>query len=404
MAQDVETDVGASCEASFDHHSAAIARDPYPTYETLRSQCPVLWSTEYGGFWVLTDYPSVYDASRDDRTFLSSPSVGIPPFPTDVSQIPIDTDNPKAGQYRRILLSAYSPAAVTAMLPQIEAITDELIDAFASRGRCDLVRELAMLLPARVILELLGLPGPWEWYVDRVHTCMDEMVHQPEVSQRAAAELAGAVWEQMTDRRRNGFGDDQISLVMQGVVDGQPLPDAEIISYIVLLIFGGLDTTAAAMGNAFVILDRDQSLRRRLIAHPNDIGKAVEEFLRYQAPIQSLARTVARDVELGGRLLRAGDRTLLVWAAANRDPDMFERPDVVDIDRTPNRHLAFGVGLHRCLGSSLARAVFRIGLTRVLARLPDYRLADEPSQHRFPDCAVAYGLHALPIEFTPHAS
>jgi cytochrome P450 len=184
-------------------------------------------------------------------------------------------------------------------------------------------------------------------------------------------------------------------------VDGAPLSDIDVMSYVFLLLFGGLDTTTAALANAVVLLDRDPDTSRELIEHPERLGRAVEEFLRFEAPVQALGRTLSRDVELGGHRLRAGERALLIWASANRDPAVFPDPERFDAERTPNRHLAFGVGLHRCLGSNLGRAMFHVMLDRLLARIPDYRLTEDPTPHRYSDAAIVFALHHLPVAFTP---
>jgi hypothetical protein len=391
-----------SVTVDFDHHAAELAIDPYPTYQKLQQQCPVAWSDSHGGFWVLSDYAAVADASRDDDSFRSTPGVGIPLQPYGIQNIPIDTDSPQTQQFRAMLLGAYSPAAIKRMVPRVTAIADELIAGFADRGSADLVREYGMPLPARVILDLLGFPeSDWAWWVDRTHTVVHDITHNPEAAITAGMEMAGAVGLALEERRAGGYRADQISMIMQGAVDGRPLTEQELTSYVLLMIFGGSDTTTGALANALMVLDRDHRLRQQLIDAPGDIPRAIEEFLRYEAPVQALARTLSRDVEIGGQQLRAGDRALLIWAAANRDPGMFERPDEVDIDRLPNRHLSFGVGLHRCLGSTLGRMMLRVMLERLLDAVPDYQLGEEPQQYRFADASVIYSARSLPATFTP---
>ena len=201
-------------------------------------------------------------------------------------------------------------------------------------------------------------------------------------------------------RRESRDFSGQLGALLTAEVNGEPLSDMDVISYVFLLFFGGLDTTTAALANALVVLDRDRDLRATLIEHPEKMATAVEEFLRFEAPVQALGRTLSRDIEMGGQRMRAGERALLVWASANRDPAAFPDPDTIDLDRTPNRHLAFGVGLHRCLGSNLGRAMFHILLERLLARLPDYRVTEDPTPHRYSDAGIVFALHHLPAEFT----
>jgi cytochrome P450 len=388
----------------FDHHSPDIAPDPYPAYAELRQRCPVAWSTQHGGFWVLSDYASVYAASQDDETFCSAPTIALPAQPYGIRNVPIDTDNPETEQLRRILLAAYSPGAVRKLEPEITALADELIDGFAPAGACDLVREYAMPLPARIMLRVIGVDEQdWRWYVDRIHTIIHGMTGNVEATITAGMEMAGRIAEHMAARRESKDFSGQLGALLTAEVNGEPLSDMDVISYVFLLFFGGLDTTTAALANALVILDRDRSLRATLIGHPEKMATAVEEFLRYEAPVQALGRTLSRDIEVCGQRMRAGERALLVWASANRDPAAFPDPDTIDLDRTPNRHLAFGVGLHRCLGSNLGRAMFHILLERLLARLPDYRVTEDPTPHRYSDAGIVFALHHLPAAFTPSA-
>jgi len=399
--EDAERD-RRSVTVDFDHHAVELAQDPYPSYDKLRQECPVAWSESYGGFWVLSDYPTVHAASRDDDTFRSTPGVGIPLQPYGIQNIPIDTDSPRTQQYRNLLLGAYSPAAIKRMTPRVTEIAQELLDSFVDRGAADLVRDYAMPLPARVILSLLGFDeADWLWWVERTHTAVHEITHNPDAAIKAGLEMAEGVTEALRERRDGGYRDDQISMIMQGRVDGRPLTELELTSYVLLMIFGGSDTTTGAVANALMVLDRDHALRKRLIERPGDMPKAVEEFLRYEAPVQALARTLSRDVEVGGQRLRTGDRALLIWAAANRDPAIFERPDEIDIDRFPNRHLSFGIGLHRCLGSTLGRMMVRVMLERLLAVVPDYHLGEDPRHYRFDDASVIYSVRGLPATFTP---
>lgn len=412
MSERLDTGVRATPLAThrttvdFDHHSPDIAPDPYPAYAELRRRCPVAWSEQHGGFWVLSDYSSVYAASQDDETFRSAPTVALPEQPYGIRNVPIDTDNPETERLRRILLAGYSPGAVRKLEPRITAMADELIDGFAGAGHCDLVRDYAMPLPARMMLAVIGMDdgsadGDWLWYVERIHTIIHGMTGDVQATMTAGMELAGRIVEHMNRRRETGDFSGHLGALLTAEVDGEPLSDMDVMSYVFLLLFGGLDTTTAALANALVVLDRDRSLRTTLIEHPEKTGTAVEEFLRFESPVQSLGRTISRDIEFGGQRMRAGERALLMWASANRDPAAFPDPDSVDLDRTPNRHLAFGVGLHRCLGSNLGRAMFHIMLERLLARIPDYRVTEDPTPHRYADSAIVFALHHLPVAFTP---
>lgn len=388
----------------FDHHDPNISVDPYPVYAELRNRCPVAWSTRHEGFWVISDYESVYAAARDDDTFRSGPSVAIPLMPLARPLIPIETDSPETQKWRRMLADEFSLAAVTRMEPAIYAMAHELMDGFIERGRCDFIEDFATPLPAKVIVAMLGLDeGRWPRFVECIHTLVHQSGSEEHFEQTFAAAvcLYGEINNVLEDRRANGFRRDIISKLAQSTIDGRPVSDEEIADYVMLLLFGGLDTTSASLGNALIRMSECPHLRSDLIAHPELIPNAVEEFLRFDSPLQAIGRNIAHDVELRGQHLRAGERALLVWAAANRDPKAFPDPDTIDFRRTENRHLSFIVGPHRCLGSNLGRAIFRIMLEVVLERTPDYELTDDPARHRFADIGHVYALHSLPARFTP---
>jgi cytochrome P450 len=381
----------------FDHHDPAFARDPYEFYASVR-ETPVFWSPLYGGFWVVTDYESVRQVSADDKTFLSARTgyqqggVGIPTL-SPTASLPIEVDNPDAERLRKVLLADMAPRAVERRAPAITAMTVEAIDDFIEAGTCDLMRDLAVPVPARMIMHWLGLDDTrCTEFVGTVHTMLHSAA-APDTVGPAVARIEGWVSEAMQDRAANGYRDDLVSKVVQA------LSAEEAAGYIFTLIVAGLDTTSAGIGNALVQIDRQPGLRARLLDDPAALPRTVEEFLRYDAPVQLLARTASRDVELGGVPIRAGDRLLISWAAANRDRDMFPDPGKVDPDRSANRHLAFGVGLHRCLGSNIARSTTRIVLREVLTRLPDFRITSTTIE-RYPDAGFVHSPLTLPATFT----
>lgn len=394
----------AAVTVEFDHHAPEYAVDPYPTFARLRSTCPVAWTNAHDGFWVLTDYASVYEATRNHEVFRSNPSVTIPPFPKPRPLIPQETDAPEAQQWRRILYRDFSPDAAVAAEPRIYAIANELIDGFVEQGRCDFIADFAVPVPTRVILPMLGFEeGRWREFAGWVHTIAHGAAGGAfnEAALEAAVAFYGEIWALIEERRHGGVADDIVSKLLQAEFDGRPLTDDEVIDYTMLLLFGGLDTTTAAMGNALVCMAQETALRERLACDPVLIPAAVEEFVRLYCPAQAQSRTLAEDLEFHGQHLRAEERVLMLWASANRDPGVFPNPDAVDLERTDNRHLGFGVGLHRCLGASLARSMFRIMLECVLQRVRDYELLDDPDTHRHPDAGTVYGLDSLPARFPP---
>ena len=205
--------------------------------------------------------------------------------------------------------------------------------------------------------------------------------------------------EAVAERRRHPR-DDMITYLVNATVDGRPITDDEVVAMIVLTIQGGFDTTGSAIGNALLYLDADRDARRRLIEDPGLLPRAVEEFLRFEAPQVALARVATRDVVIGGQPIAAGERLLLVWASGNRDEAVFPGGDQVVLDRFPNRHMTFGLGAHRCLGSTLARRQILLALGAVLRRLPDYEI-DHDRVERAETIGVAYGSFSLPARFSP---
>jgi cytochrome P450 len=388
-------------EVDLDHHSPDFGDDPYSRFRQMQeSGCPVAHSNHYEGFWALADYASVFEAARDDELFNSAPSVGVPasgmPFPI----LPIESDPPQTQELREATLRQFSPGSAERARPLATEIADELIDQFIERGACDLVADLTTPLPARLILRLL------EWdesryrdWVKWVHTLVHERAHE-EKAGMAGMELFGEVTKQLQERRAKGLGDDLFSDILRGTLDGKPLDDTQITMYGFLMMLAGMDTASGFTANVLLRLSEDTELRAQLIADPGLIKQGTDELLRLYTPTLGLARTVSRDAEFHGQSLCKGDRAILMWAAANRDPAMFEDPDKLDLAR-PNakKQMAFGVGIHRCLGSHHAKMMFQVMIGKVLERLPDFELAGEPE--RFADAGEVYAVNKLPVKFTP---
>jgi cytochrome P450 len=393
-------------------HGEFFSRHNYAVYEELRAQCPVVWSTEHGGFWVLTGYDPTFDATRDDDLFTSTPGTNIPIDPetdgTNVAAIspPIHTDPPLTGAMRKLTLPFLSPKQARDAEPAILEIVTEHIDQFIESGEADLVNQLSTPLPARIILRMLGFDETrWPEWVSYVHGIIHDNHDDPTGLSRAeAADKVGhAILTEMgqyfADGSTAGYT-EMTAAILGGEVLGRELTVEEKFGYLLLLLFGGMDTTSGLTGNTLVKLSRQPELKQQLIDHPEIMPTAVEEFLRHGTPTQGLARTVSRDAEFHGRQLRKGDRALLLWAAANRDPAVFDDPLELDLRRGANRHLAFGVGQHRCLGSNLARSMFRIMLEQILARLPDFEMVDDEPKV-FTDAFAVYAPRELKVRFTP---
>jgi cytochrome P450 len=397
------TDVAAEVDdVDFDHHSEAFAADPWPVLADLRERCPVAHSGNHGGFWVLTRYEDIKRVAGDDETFSSAETILIPPK-KNASQksIPIEMDPPDFLDYRRILHPMFSPAAVDRLEPVIERFVHRCIDDFIERGEADLVHELADPLPAMTTLHKLGLPvDDWHDFSAPLHKTV--FLRQDNPARAGVLEelrhIAAVITEAIAARKASPR-DDMITYLTRAEIGGQPVSDHAVHEMIMLTMQGGFDTTGSAISSALIHLDHDRAARHRLIEDPALLPAAIEELLRYEAPQFALARTAKRDVTIGDREIKQGDRILLVWASGNRDAAVFERPDEVVLDRFPNRHMTFGLGAHRCLGSTLARRQILVALRAVLRRLPDYEI-DHARTVRAETIGVTYGTFALPARFS----
>jgi cytochrome P450 len=391
-------------EIDFDHHSAEFRdRCPAVIAELHSTGRPLGWSNEHGGFWAIYGYDALFDAAQDPELFSSAHSAsvpkGVPKSTQDDPLIPIDIDGPLVHEYRRVVLSWFSPGGAKALEPRIRALATELIDSFIERGHADLSQELFTPLPARLILEMLGWDSDrWPEWIEWIHATVHDRTDHPERAVEAVTNIFSNIAEEI-ERHRVDLNDDMFSDILRAEVDGAPLSDAQIMSYAFLLLLGGMDTTAGLTGNVIVELDARPDLRRQLVDDPALIAQAIEEFLRYDSPSFGLYRTVTRDTVFHGEQLHEGDRVILMFPAAGLDPAAFERPDEIDFTRTSNRHMAFGLGAHRCLGSHHARVMFRVMLQEVLARMPDFRISGPVV--RFEDAGDVYAVRELPVEFTP---
>ena len=392
-------------EIDFDHHSPEYAEHHLEIYKDLRTRCPVAHTDAHGGYWLVTRYDDVTTVARDDQTYSSQwkpdgcSGVVIPA--TDRPHVPIETDPPELQKYRRILNPMFSPAAAQRWRPNIERWTALCLDVAIERGEFDLVNDLGNPVPGLFTCELLGLPlEDWERYAGPFHRA----VYTPPTADRSQlfAEMAWIMESlaELVARRRREPQDDMISILTQAEIDGQPIPDEVVVNICDLVMAGGFDTTTAATSSALWHLHHDHADRQRLIDDPTLLPVAVEEWLRYYAPTQALARTVTEDTELGGQQLSAGDRVLVSWASANHDDTEFEDPEAIVIDRLPNPHTAFGVGAHRCLGMHFARAEIVAMVGAVLDRMPDYEVIEDQAEP-YTTIGIVNGWITMPARFTP---
>jgi cytochrome P450 len=363
-------------EAEFDFHGDALD-DVFSTYSRLRATCPVGRSDRYGGFWYFTKNDDIYAAEQDPGTFSVTPSMLLPDFGTDFPLIPLDVDPPDHSRYRRILLPLFTPRAVSRLEDGMRSTARHLVEQMREQRVADASALYARPMPTIVFSRLAGFPEK-DW--PRFDAWVDDIIYERTTNParaRAAAREVVDYFDHLLRARRPGAAQarDLISELLAARIDGEPLTHDELVSYCYLLFVAGLDTTAWAIRSSLWYLARDGLAQERLRREPDLIPAAAEEFLRTMSPVQAMARTCRADTEVRGQRLRAGDRVLLVFGAGNRDPESFERPDEIQIGREANRHLAFGAGIHRCLGSHLGRRELVVALEEFLSRMPAFRHA-----------------------------
>jgi cytochrome P450 len=379
--------------------------------EHLQERCPVAHSdasTESGGagqgMWVVTRYDDVLRVLQDWKTFSSDHRrlVEAETFSAGVGDTPpISTDPPLQRDFRRLMNPFLSPQAVAVHEPEIRGIVTELIDEFVETGRCDLVSQLAYLLPPRMLYRVVFGIGDEEQlqrtlgYTKRMTEAADPATHRD-----AASAWISWIDELIETRRAADRRVDLIDALLHGSVDGRPLTHEEISGAIRLLILGGFFTTTDAIGSAMLMLIEQPDLQERLRHNPTLIPGIFDETLRLEPPVISLFRVCTRDVELGSQQLHKGDAVLMHFGAANRDPGEFDDPKEFRVDRTPNRHLSFGGGPHRCIGSHVARLNLRIVFEEILSRLHGIRITEGDAPRLRPP-SFARGLEYLPVSFTP---
>jgi len=374
--------------------------DPFPHYERMRETAPV-FHDDHSGSWHVFRYDDVQRVLSEHARF-SSRMGGDDPSETGqlFASSLITADPPRHRQLRSLVTQAFTPKAVDALAPRISQLTEELLEGIASLGTADLIQELAYPLPVIVISELMGVPADDR---DRFKHWSDVVVSQTrsgavnEDQHLTNVEMTGYFLD-LIEQRRSRPGNDLISNLLAAEIDGQKLSVAELLGFCSLLLVAGNETTTNLIGNAVLCFTEVPGTTERLRQEPSLLPQAIEEVLRFRSPVQSMYRVTVADTTLGDVQIPAG-APLVAWiGSANRDERQFERPARFDVDRSPNRHLAFGHGIHFCLGAPLARLEARIALEGILSRLPGLALAPGSRLERM-DSTIVYGLKALPASW-----
>ena len=376
-------------------------RDPHPELTWMRANAPVYWD-ERSQAWGISKHADVRYASVHPETFSNAGGIRA-----DAPSVPmmIDMDDPAHLRRRKIVSQGFTPRRVAGLRPRIRQVCDEILDRVCERGECDFVWDIAAPLPLIMIADALGAAPEdhdllLRWSDDLLRGLTD--VSDAELAGRAATAFEG-YWGYMSGviaDRRDGPRDDLISVLVHADIDGDCLDQESLIHESLLILIGGDETTRHVLSGGAYQLFTHPAQRQLLAADPGRIPVAVEEMLRWVSPIKNMNRTLTRDIELRGQLLREGDNALLLYPSANRDEDVFADPFRFDVTRQPNEHLAFGLGSHFCLGSSLARLELTVMFERLLERFPDM----EPASPAEPACRPANfisGYESLPVRFSP---
>ncbi len=381
---------------------------PYEVYRRMRAEAPVYRHHEPDGrgYWAVMKYEDVVSISRDPGTYSSARGATFikdhgPDELSAMQMMMLNMDPPQHIRFRNLVKHAFIPKQVTSLEPRIRRAVRTIVDGVAQKGRCDFVSEIACRLPLEVIAEMIGVP---EEDRDRVYEWSNKMVgfDDPEYQTSMADGQAAAMqmWQYAGELGQARFekpGDDLISMLMSGVADGGLSP-FEFASFFMLLFVAGNETTRNLISGGMLTLIEHPDERARLIADPSLMPSAVEEMLRWISPLIYFRRTATRDVELRGQKIRENDKVVMYYPSANRDESVFKNPDVFDVARSPNDHLAFGVGQHWCLGANLARLEIRIMFDELLRRMPELEL-DGPVRRLRSNFLNA--IKSMPVKYRP---
>ena len=393
---------------SFNPMDPEFLADPYPTYHRLRAEDPVHHSPL--GFWVLTRYEDVAAVLRDPR-FIKEPLAALvaarfgAEVPRGVGLSMLDRDPPDHTRLRSLVSKAFTPRVVEGLRPRIQKIVDGLIARAEAAGSMDLIEEFAYPIPVNVICEMLGVPVEDHerfkgWSLD-IARGLDSIWLPPdsEIPRRSAAarHAISDYFRELIGQRRATPRGDLLSALIAAEEAGDKLNEEELLATCILILIAGHETTVNLIGNGVLALLRHPAELNRLRATPGLITTAVEELLRYDGPVQRTARVASDDATIGGHTIRKGEMVMPFIGAADRDPAQFPQPDRLDLSRADNRHIAFGWGIHFCLGAPLARVEGQIAIETLVRRLPGLELVNETVEYR--QSLTLRGLKELPVKF-----
>ena len=408
--------------------------EAHEVFRTLRRDDPVFWNEggeTFNGFWALTKYEDVMYVSRNPELFISSKGIagpGLRPeaLAAQLANNPgaaagqgnvsiITMDPPRHVKMRRLVNKGFTPRAVNAMEAQIRQITNEILDEIAGRGSCDFVTEVSSQLPLAVICGMAGLQKKdWPLMFELTNKVLGagDPEYQTDIpeDQRGTGEAARATGaagfmgmlqffrEVLEERRAHPLENDLVTLLLEAELEGEKLTEQDILAFCFLLIVAGNETTRNGISGGLQALCEHPEEKAKLLADMSLIDSAVEEICRWTSPLHHMSREATADVMIRGKQIKKGDRVIMWYLSANRDEDLFENPYKFDIQRTPNEHLAFGIGEHFCLGAGFARKEIRVMFEELFRRFPDIELDGDPERLR---SNFINGVKHLPVRYTP---
>lgn len=380
----------------WDHLDPRWIEDPFPIWDEIRQTCPIAHTERFQGVYLPTRYADVRAVAYDTDHF-SSRRTAIREVHHELGggAPPITSDPPKHRVARMVLLPPFTPKAIEALRPRARAICNELIDAFINADRFDGAADYAQHIPVRVIAHMLGVPETdGDLFRDWINAILNEGITDYDSMMRGLEEMTDYFRPYMEERRKNPGSDLVSYLVQQTYPDGSPFKDNHVLGSVRLLLVAGIDTTWSGIGSCIWHLAKHPEDRHRLGREPDLMPTAIEEFLRAYAPV-TMAREIRQETEINGCRFKPGEMVMLSFPAANRDPAMFPDADKVIIDRKENRHAAFGLGIHRCIGSNLARMEMTVAVEELLRRIPEFSLAGKVTWSE----GTVRGPRRLPIRF-----
>ncbi|MEI7550275.1 MAG: cytochrome P450 [Actinomycetes bacterium] len=363
---------------AFDHHSADFKDRRLEIYEELRGLSPVVHSPTHDGFDVIARYADVGEIARDPERFSSAAESLLIPSNRARKLLPIQVDPPELDRFRALISPFLTPRAIRLHEDAIQVDIDEALAGIVERGSAELVGEFCELIPTRATMRLIGFdPANWEVFAKPLHDAAFSIPGSPE--QLEAIRLIhqfDSIIEKEIDTRYDYPCGDLISELIKSEFEGITTSREEVVNLVRMLIFGGMDTVGAAMSNVVAMLAERDDLRQFLVADLERIPRAIEEFLRYEPPIQGFARYVMEDTNVSGCPVTQGERVFILWGSANHDETEFADPGTINLERFPNRHFTFGIGAHRCMGSTMARTEMRMMLESFLKAMPDFYVSE----------------------------